>query len=99
MSVLASTGTLGDELPAHVAANDPTFPMKTLMICLFRGLRIDVFPDHLEMEGRAHELTREDVEKLVALLVRVAPPRREAGTRPSGRCRTLAMTRAVHTRG
>jgi hypothetical protein len=46
--------------------------MKTLMICLFRGLRIGVFPDHLEMEGRAHELTREDVEKLVALLVRVA---------------------------
>jgi len=73
--------------------------MKTLMICLFRGLRIDVFPDHLEVEGRAHELTREDVDKLVTLLVRVAPPRRGAGTRPPGRCRTLEMTRPVHTRG
>jgi len=72
--------------------------MTTLMIYLFRGLRIDVFPDHLEMEGRAHELTREDVEKLVALLVKVAPPGRRAGRR-SGRCRTVEMPRAAHARG
>jgi hypothetical protein len=72
--------------------------MKTLMICLFRGLRIDVFPDHLEMEGSAHELTREDVEKLVALLVRVAPPRRGGRDKALGRDRTVELTRAVHTR-
>ena len=42
--------------------------MKTVMSCLLKGLSIHVFPDHIEMQGAAPNLTVDDAERVAAIL-------------------------------
>jgi len=42
--------------------------MKTVMSCLLKGLSIHVFPDHIEMQGAAPNLTVDDAERITAIL-------------------------------
>ena len=42
--------------------------MKTVVSCVLKGLRIRVFPDHIEMEGAAPNLTVDDAERVAAIL-------------------------------
>jgi hypothetical protein len=44
--------------------------MKTVVSCVLKGLRIRVFPDHIEMEGAAPNLTVDDAKRVAASCTR-----------------------------